>query len=84
MCIRDRENTAEKAGDITPAPKFQIGGMSPAAQAKTAQGIGVAQGFVDMIMALKGPGKQPTRGTSPGEGALSGVADEDGYVAMRY
>tara|TARA_R100000458_G_scaffold37873_1_gene35336 strand:- start:46 stop:510 length:465 start_codon:yes stop_codon:yes gene_type:complete len=67
-----------------PKPKLQIGGMSPKAQAKVASGLGVAQGFVDMIMALKGPGKQPTPGTSPGEGALSGVVDEDGYVPTYY
>jgi len=30
------------------------------------------------------PKKQPTKGTSPGEGALSGVADEEGYVPQYY
>ena len=36
-----------------------------------------------MLMALKGGGEQPTRGTSPGENALQGVTDK-GYIEKYY
>ena len=66
-----------------PKPTLQIGGMSPEAQAGLAGKVGIAKGFVDMLMALKGGGEQPTRGTSPGENALQGVTDK-GYIEKYY
>ena len=66
-----------------PKPKVQIGSMSPETQAKWGQGLAVAQGFIDMISALKSK-KEAKPGTDPGQGALQGIADEDGYVPTYY
>jgi len=79
---QSQNKTAEQSGDTTPVPQLQLGGMSPEAQAKLAGNLGVVKGFIDMIQALK-PKQEPTKGSSPGDGALQGVTDE-GYIEKRY